>query len=405
MSLTIERLGHLGDGIAPGPVYVARTLPGEEVAGDIEGDRIAAPKILTPSPERVSAPCRHYKGCGGCGLMHASDGFVAEWKAGVVREALQAQGIEAPIRSVSTSPPMSRRRAVFSGRRLKSGPVVGFHARASDVVVAVPDCRLVRPGLLSAMPALRDLTACLGSRKGEVRFWVTASEAGPDVEATGVPEPDGPPRLLLAGIAERHDLARLTVAGEVIVTRRPPVQDLGGIAVVPPPGAFLQATAEGEAALRNAVLEAAGKARRVADLFAGAGTFALPLARGSEVLAVESDAGLLDALNTGWRRASGLKAVTTEVRDLFRRPLEPDELSGFDAVVIDPPRAGAEVQTRRLAEACVPRIAAVSCNPVTFARDARILTDVGYILHWIDVIDQFRWSAHVELAAAFSRRG
>ena len=403
MNHLIERLGHLGDGIAPGPVYVARALPGEEVAGDIAGGRIAAPKILKPSPDRVAAHCAHYKSCGGCGLMHASDGFVENWKSGVVREALAAQGLPAPIRGVATSPPGSRRRAVFSGRRLKSGPVVGFHARASETVVGVPDCRLVHPDLLAVIPALRELTGLLGSRKGELRFWATLSRGGVDVEVEGGRDVDGPLRMALARIAEQFDLARLSAGGDVIVTRRAPVQSFDGIAVEPPPGAFLQATEDGETALRRAVLEAVGNARRVADLFAGCGTFALPLARGAEVLAVEGEPALLDALDRGWRQAEGLKSVRTEVRDLFRRPLEPDELARFDAVVIDPPRAGAEAQTSRLAEARVPRIAAVSCNPVTFARDAKLLVDAGYSLRWVEVVDQFRWSPHVEIAAAFDR--
>ena len=399
----ITRLGHLGDGIADGPVFVARALPGEVVDGEIEGGRIARPKILTPSPDRVAAPCTHYKGCGGCALMHASDGFVAAWKRDVVVTALAAQGIEAPVHGPATSPPASRRRATFSGRRLKSGPVVGFHARAADTVTAVPGCHLVQPELLRALPACEAITAQLGSRKGEMRFRVTLSEAGIDTDFDGGRPLEGADRVALAALAEAHDLARLSAGGEVIVERRPPVQHFGGIAVVPPPGAFLQATAEGEAALRDAVMRAIAGARRVFDLFAGCGTFALPLSRQAEVLAVEADQPLLAALDTGWRHGRGLKNVRTEARDLFRRPLLVDEFKGVEAVVIDPPRAGAEAQTMALAEAGVPRVAAVSCSPVTFARDARILINAGYHLDRVEVVDQFRWSAHVELAAAFRR--
>ncbi|MDU8944528.1 class I SAM-dependent RNA methyltransferase [Ovoidimarina sediminis] len=401
MSLRVTRLGHLGDGIADGPVFVARALPGEVVEGEIEGGRIARPKILTPSADRVAAPCRHYKGCGGCALMHGSDDFVAGWKVDVVRTALAAQGIEAEVRGPATSPPASRRRATFSGRRLKSGPVVGFHGRGADTVTAVPGCILVEPALLAALPVCEAITQRMGSRKGEIRFRVTASEAGIDTDFEGGRATDGADRVALAALAEAHDLARLSVEGEVIVERRPPRQSFDGIGVVPPPGAFLQATAAGEAALRRAVTDVVGGARRIADLFAGCGTFALPLARQAEVLAVEGDPALLAALDTGWRHAKGLKAVRTEARDLFRRPLLPDELSRFDAVVIDPPRAGAEAQTAALAEAQVPRIAAVSCNPVTFARDAALLIGAGYTLDRVEVVDQFRWSPHVELAAAF----
>ncbi len=399
----IERLGHRGDGIAAGPVYAARTLPGELVDGPVEGDRIVAPKILEPSAYRVRAPCLHYKACGGCALMHAADSLVAKWKVSVVRDALHARGIAAPDAEILTSPPGARRRATFAGRRLKSGPVVGFHSRASETVTAVPECRGVRPELLAALPAMGEMTRRFGSRKGAVRFFATVGEAGVDIDVSGGAALDGPGRIALAALADTHDLARLSYDGEVMVERRPPVQRFGGAAVVPPPGAFLQATEDGEAALLEATLKGVGPARRIVDLFAGCGTFTLPLAAYAEVHAVEGDALMVAALDRGWRRAAGSRRVTTEVRDLFRRPLEPDELDGFDAAVIDPPRAGAEAQTRALAASRVPRIAAVSCNPVSFARDARILCDAGFRVDSLRIVDQFRWSPHIELAATFVR--
>lgn len=403
MTLTVVRLGHLGEGIAEGPVYIPRTLPGEVVTGAIEGDRLTRPKIVTPSADRVTAPCRHYRFCGGCGLMHASDSFLEGWKREVVRTALAARGIAAELVGPFTSPPNSRRRAVLSGRRLRSGPVVGFHAPASGTVTAIPDCRLLAPQLLAALPACEELTALLGSRKGGIRLTLAASGAGPDLAVTGTRALTGPDRATLAALADRHDLARLAVDGETIVTRRPPAQTFGGIRVVPPPGGFLQATAEGEAALRSAVLAGTAGARRVADLFAGCGTFALPLSARAEVHAVEADADMLAALDAAWRRAGGLKTVTTETRDLFRRPLGADELARLDAVVIDPPRAGAEAQMREIARSPVPRVVAVSCNPVSFARDAAILAAAGFRPGPVTLVDQFRWSSHIELVAAFAR--
>lgn len=403
MAHKVLRLGHLGDGIADGPVYASRALPGEVIEGEVVGDRIAKPKIVTPSPDRVAAPCRHYKSCGGCALQHASDGFVENWKADVVRSALAAQGLDAPVRKVVTSPASSRRRATLSGRRLKSGPVVGFHAPASDALTAIPDCRLLAPEVMAGLPALQALVTMLGSRKGEMRLQVTASDAGLDVDAKGgraLTAADWEP---LADLARTRDLARLTVEGELVVERRPPVVHFDGVAVVPPAGAFLQATVLGETALLDGVREAVGPASSIVDLFAGCGTFSLPLAMSSEVHAVEGAQALLTALDDGWRKAKGLKKVTTETRDLFRRPLLADELARFAAVVIDPPRAGAEAQTRAIAEAKVDRVAFVSCSPTTFARDARILTDAGYRMDWIDVIDQFRWATHVELVASFRR--
>ncbi len=401
--LTIERLGHLGDGIAAGPVFVPMTLPGEVVEGAVEAGRMAAPRIVTPSPDRVRAPCRHYRACGGCGLMHASDPFVAGWKADVVRQALAAQGLAADIRPTITSPAHSRRRATLAGRRLKSGAMVGFHARASAVLSEITDCHLLHPALMAALPALRAIVAAGGTRKGEMALTVTRTDAGIDLAASGGKPMDPGLFTTLAGLCEDHDLARLIWDGEPVVTRRPPAQSFGAARVVPPSGGFLQATAEGEAALLAALDEATAGARRVADLFAGAGTFTLPLATRAEVHAVEGEAALSSALVAGWRQAQGLHRVTCETRDLYRRPLEPDELARFDAVIIDPPRAGCEAQAARLAASTVPVIAALSCNPVTLARDLKILTQGGYRIDWVQPIDQFRWSPHVEIAARLSR--
>ena len=398
--LTISRLGHRGDGIAEGPVYVPLTLPGEEVEVD---DATGALRILTPSDQRVRPPCPHFKGCGGCALQHASDDFVAGWKVDVVRNALRAQGLEAAMRPIATSPARSRRRATLAGKRTKKGVIVGFHARASDTVVPVPDCHLLHPGLMECLPALEEITTLGASRKGTLDLALTLSEAGVDLSVTGAKPMDAALFAALGALAQAHDLARLSWNSDLVAERRPPVQRMGRALVSPPPGAFLQATAEGEAALVGAVREAVGGARHMADLFAGCGTFTLPLAEGAEIHAVEGETALLAALDLGWRRAEGLRRVTTETRDLFRRPLMPDELSRYEALVIDPPRAGAEAQVAQIAAAEVPVVAMVSCNPVTFARDARVLVEVGFALDWVQVVDQFRWSPHVELAARFIR--
>lgn len=399
--MIIERLSLRAEGMVDG-ITVPRTLPGEEIDGAINAGRIPQPKILTPSVHRVSAPCRHYKACGGCALLHASDGFVADWKQDVVRQALSAQGLEAPLRPILTSPPNSRRRATLAGRRLKSGALVGFHARASDTVTAIPACQVLDPALLAVIPALEDMVIEGGSRKGEMKLTITAFTQGVEVSVTGGKPLDTALRMALPQIAGRHGLARLAWDGEVLLQQEPPTLRMGRALVSPPAGAFLQATPQGEAALQAAVKEAVGDARHVVDLFAGCGTFSLPLAETAEVLAVEGLGAMLDSLDLGWRMAPGLKRVTTEIRDLFRRPLLPDELAKFDAVVIDPPRAGAEAQIAEIIRAKVPVIAAVSCNPVTFARDARALVQAGYRLDWVQVVDQFRWSAHVELAARFT---
>ena len=404
MIVTVARLGHLGDGIAvtdAGQIFVPGALPGEVVDGTLQDDRLTDTRIVTPSTVRVRPPCMHARSCGGCQLQHASDAFVADWKVQVVQSALAGQGLTAPFRPIITSPPSTRRRATLAARRTKSGVLLGFHARASDTLVAVPGCQLLHPDLIAALPGLEALVRIGGSRSAEVALTVTRSKAGVDVAVSGGKPLDGALRLDLARIVEAHKFSRLTWADETVALRDQPVQRFGTATVVPPPGAFLQATEAGELALLSAVRAALGPQKRVIDLFAGLGTFALPLAQETEVHAVEGDAAMTAALDKSLRQTENLRRLTVETRDLFRRPLEPDEFKGVTGVVIDPPRAGAEAQTDRLARAGVPVIAAVSCNPVTFARDARILLQAGYRLDWVQVVDQFRWSTHVELVGCF----
>ncbi|GHC50514.1 class I SAM-dependent RNA methyltransferase [Neogemmobacter tilapiae] len=402
MQVTIEKLGHLGDGIGAG-LFAPGTLPGEVVTGELRGETLQDIRIVTPSPDRVKPPCVHARACGGCLMQHASDALTARWKEGIVQGALAGQGLEAPLRPILTSPARSRRRATLAGRRTKAGALLGFHQRGSDVIIPVPQCQLLHPDLIAAFPALEALVITGGSRSGEMSLTVTRSLTGLDVSVTGGKPMDAELGLNLARLAEEKGLARLTWNNETLALRIMPMLGFGGARVPMPPGAFLQATDHGEASLLTAVKEAIGPARKIADLFAGCGTFALSLAAQAEILAVEGDAALTAALEKGWRQAQGLKKVTTETRDLFRRPLEPDEFKGIEAVVIDPPRAGAEAQCARLAASKVPVIAYVSCNPVTFARDAKALIAGGYHLDWVQPVDQFRWSAHVELAARFSR--
>lgn len=407
MKITIERLGHLGDGIAQGPagpLFAPGLLPGEEAEGRLDGDTLAEIRILTPSADRVRPPCAHARTCGGCQLQHASDRFVADWKQGVVRQALLQQGLAAPFHGpVVTSPPGSRRRATLSGRKTKGGALVGFHARGRELIVPVPHCQLLHPDLMATLPALEALVVFGGSRSTEQALVVTRSLTGPDVAVTGGKPLDPMQKMELARLAERHGLARLSWDGEAVAQRVEPQVALGRARVGVPPGAFLQATEAGEAALVALVRAALGPQRRLADLFCGLGTFALPLAEETEVLAYEGDAALTGALDRAARATPGLRRIAVETRDLFRRPLEADELKGLTGVVIDPPRAGAEAQVHRLAAATVPVIAMVSCNPVTFARDARLLVAGGYVLDWVQVVDQFRWSVHVELVARFTK--
>lgn len=401
--ITIDRLGHQGDGVVQGggERFVPYTLPGEVIEVNAKGD---LQTVVTASPHRVEPLCKHFGTCGGCAVQHGADAFVAEWKVDVVRRALSARNIEMKFGGLATSPAGTRRRAVFGGRRTRKGVSVGFHQRGSNQLVEIEECVVVDPKVMTAMPALEELTVIGASRNSTIRLSVTLSVAGLDVfvdeahplERTMLPK--------LAEIATRHNLARLTWNDEVIVSANPPIQRMGRARVVPPPGAFLQATPHGQAALLATVKQAVGKASRIVDLFAGCGTFALPLAENAEIHAVENDGPMLSALETAWRRTEGaLHRITTENRDLFRRPMLSSELKGYDAVVIDPPRAGAASQIGELAQSAIKTIVFVSCNPVTFARDAEVLTNAGYTMGSVRVVDQFRWSPHIELVATFTK--
>ena len=270
---TITRLGHKGDGIADGPIFAPQTLPGEIVTGVVHGQRLRNIKIETPSSDRVAAPCRHFKSCGGCQLQHASDAFLAVWKVDVVRAALAAHEIEAEFLPIIVSPPQSRRRATLTARRTKKGAMAGFHAKESDAIVEIPDCRLLHPDLLMALPVAESLAMIGASRKHSVSVTARQSENGLDILVAGGKSLDGPLRIELAGLAEKYQLARICWEDEVIATRHPPEQRFGLAKVVPPPGAFLQATREGEAALLADVQQHISGAKRLVDLFAGCGTF------------------------------------------------------------------------------------------------------------------------------------
>ena len=336
-------------------------------------------------------------------LQHASDDFLADWKAGTIVRALAARGIAAPIRPTLTSPPRSRRRAVLSARRTRKTVTVGFHARRAEALVDVTECHVLRPEILAAKPVFARLAAIGATRTAELRLTVLSGPAGLDVAAAGGRPLDADLRARLAAVAAEADLARLAWDGEPVAVLRPPVQAMGAARVVPPPGAFLQATAEGEAALRAAVSEATAGARRIADLFAGCGTFALPLAGAAQVLAVEGDAAMAAALDAGWRQAPGLRPV--ETRDA--RPVPPSAArrrvrrhrGGGDRPAAGR-RRGAVPRTGPFGRRARRRGLVRSGELRPRCRDPR---RGGFTLDWVQPVDQFRWSGHVELAAGFSR--
>jgi 23S rRNA (uracil1939-C5)-methyltransferase len=404
--LTIARLGRRGDGVAEtdkGLVHVPYALPGEVVSAEIAGDRARLVGVETPAPERIEPFCPYFGRCGGCATQHMDASLYRRWKRDLLVTALARAGIEAPVGELVDAHGAGRRRVILHARRIDGRPAVGFMAARSHDLVAIDHCPILVPALTRAAPDVaRALAAAVNLRK-PLDIQVTATEGGLDVDLRGLGPLADRERQILVQLAERLNLARLSLHGELIVERRPPVLVMGRARVVPPPGGFLQATAAGEEALAGIVAEACAGRKRVADLFAGCGTFTLRLAESSEVHAVESHAPALAALDKAFRGTQGLKRITTETRDLFRRPLLPLELDRFDAVVFDPPRAGAEAQTRQIAASKLRRVVAVSCDAGSFTRDLSILITAGFTVHNIISLDQFRHSPHMEIVGILKR--
>lgn len=412
VELTIARLGAQGDGIADtpqGPVYVAGGVPGDRLRVSLKGERGSIEEIVEPSASRQEPPCRHFGDCGGCALQHVNDDTYRTWKTGLIRESLSRRGIEGvEIEAIMQSTPGSRRRARFSALRRRDGTVVlGFNARRSKHIVDLAACEILRPAIVARLDDIRALLAMLLKPGAACDVQVTEAHSGLDIWLISKKQPKPAAIAALAAKAEAMDLARLSIGAdaEPLAARRPVTVELSGTVLEIPPGAFMQATAEGEAALCTIVTKEIeqSRARRTADLYCGIGTFSFAMAKQASVLAVEGDAGTLNALVAGRNRAQGLKPIEAEVRDLSKRPLMAAEIKKIDAVVFDPPRVGAQAQAAQLASSTVPLVIAVSCNPATFARDARLLIDGGYQLERIWPIDQFLWSPHLELVALFKR--
>lgn len=405
--LSVTRLGQRGDGIAEtqaGDVFVPYALPGETVRAVRDGDRAQLVEIITPADSRIAAICPLFTRCGGCAAQHMAPALYREWKRRQVETALSRAGVAAPVADIVDGHGTGRRRVTFHARREGPGMLVGFMVARSHDLIAIPACPVLAPGLARAPAAAQLVANRLGGSNKPLDIQITASEAGLDIDIRGHGPAGDKLRLSLTEAAERLDLARLSIHGEIVVERRPPQQRMGKAMVAPAPGGFLQATAAGEDAIADLVLAGLpAKAKRVADLFAGCGPIAFRLAERAQVHAVESDKAAILALTRAAAATQGLKPISSEVRDLFRRPLLEHELNAFDAVVLDPPRAGAEAQVRRLATAKTGTVVYVSCDAATFARDAAILIAGGYALEGVTPVDQFRYSAHIELVGVFRR--
>jgi 23S rRNA (uracil1939-C5)-methyltransferase len=408
--LAITRLGSRGDGVADtevGSVYVPYALPGETT--EVEPwpghpDRRRLAKVDIASPDRITPICPHFGVCGGCALQHLATARYRDWKRALVVAALQRAGLDVPVDDLIDAHGEGRRRAVFHARRSARDVLeVGFAALRAHHVVAIDRCPILAPALAGAIETAWDIAEVLASTRKPLDIQVTATDVGLDVDVRGSGPLTAPKTMALARVADRRNLARLTRHGEIVAQRTPPTLTVGPAQVVLPAGAFLQATSTGDAILAQRVVAYCESAATVADLFCGVGPFALRLAERAKVTAVDNDEEAIAALRGAAAGTPGLKPVAIQLRDLSRRPLGQAELKRFDAVVFDPPRQGAEAQARELAASTVPTVVAVSCNPTTFARDARILVDGGYRVMQVVPVDQFLFSAHVEVVANFKK--
>ncbi len=402
-ALAIVALDAHGRGVAEGGASVPGALPGETARVQLAGKRAELVELVSASPERAQPFCRWFGTCGGCAAQHISEALYREWKRGLVVEALKRARLEAHVAPLIDAHGAGRRRATLHARFPHGGPdEVGFMRARSHDIVSIDACPLFAPAMAGAVEAAQAFARDLKGLAKPLDIGVTATLEGLDVDLRGSGPLELPETRKLSHTAERLDIARVANHGAVVIERRPPRVAFGETLVTLPPGGFLQATEAGETQLAAFAEAAFRDARKVADLFCGVGAFALRLARRREVLAADSDAAAIHALERA-AAAQGLNRLVAETRDLFRRPLRTEELASFDGALIDPPRAGAEAQAHQIAASALPLVVAVSCNATTFARDARILVEGGFRIDEVAPLDQFRFSPHVEIAAVFRR--
>lgn len=405
--VTIESLGAKGDGIAhldQTRLHVPFTLPGEEVELEVSGERAEMQRIITPSPDRIAPLCPHFGVCGGCVVQHWAAPKVADWKRARIAQALSRAGLAPEILPTLDAHGAGRRRVTLHVRIKDGNAQAGFMRAKSHDLIDLDACPLLVPELAPASDLARQIGHILRGLGKPLDVQVTAAQQGLDVDIRGAGAlPEGLVLKLIA-FAGQHRLARLTRHGERLMEAAPPSIQMGeGISAFLPPGSFLQATAEAEETLSRLALEALKGSKSVADLFCGLGPFALRQARHMKVMAYDADKGAIEALQRSIRANPGGKPLAAEARDLFRRPLFAPDLKPFDAVVLDPPRQGAEAQCREIAKSKLARVVYISCDPESFARDAAMLVKAGFVLKRVTPVDQFRFSSHVELVGVLER--
>ncbi|WP_417319329.1 class I SAM-dependent RNA methyltransferase [Emcibacter sp.] len=416
MKVDIHTLGARGDGIA-GPagaeVYIPFSVPGDELEVKLKGKQARISEILEPSEHRQKPACGHFTRCGGCALQHVKSGFYADWKRAQVINALSHRGFgDVDVLPPVTSPPGSRRRTRLNAiGRGKGQAVLGFSERGSHNLIDLKECPVLKEEIVALLPALRDFLGQVMDLRQKMAVEITAAENGLDILLESKGDPSLDLRMDVAAFADSHDIARMSwkdmslkkPSAEMLTERKQPWVTFGGRKIFIPPGTFLQATKEGETALTSRMLPHLKEGGKLVDIFAGVGTFSVPALEKMAVHALEGNGEMVDALQKSIHISPPTRPFSAEVRDLFIRPFLVHELEGYDVAVIDPPRAGAREQMVELASSTVPTIVMVSCNPATFARDARTLVDGGYSMGPVTPVDQFLWSSHLEVVSVFTR--
>lgn len=403
----ITAVGAGGDGIAKDPsgnIYVPFTLPGESVNVAINGDKGTVIALKNQSEERIDPSCMYFEDCGGCSLQQWDQQYYQIWKRNLVVHALEARGLKTDIAPLISCEPRTRRRIVLTAKATPKGLVLGFNRYQSHDIVEISQCPVTCDEITSRFDDIHAIANVLQDNARSFHVTVTAANNGLDIMISGVENVEDRQRQRLTTLAIKFKIARIAIDDEIIIEVAKPIIDFNGVEVILPPGGFLQATKHAEIAMTDIAINWLKKTKNAADLFSGSGTFTFAMAKKMNVKAFENTPSALQALDRASRNANGLKTIHYEERDLFRRPIGAKELSQFDGLLFDPPRAGAEEQVKEIANAIVSRVVAVSCNPVTLARDLSILVKAGYKLEKVIPIDQFLWSPHVEAVALLSRQ-
>jgi len=408
LELRVDELGRHGDGIGrlegdadAQAIFVANALPNELVRARTAGNRGDVLEILEPAPDRVEPICKHFGKCGGCVAQQMSEQIYLDWKIGIVSTALQNKNVDVDVSELRDAHGEGRRRVTYHAQ-LENGKVrAGFMQSRSRELVTIDACPILSRALKDSPVIARELALPFAKTVRQLDIAITQTAQGLDCDVRGAEDVNYDIHVSLAELGDKWDLARITLDGVIELERRKPVLPIGDISLPLPPGGFLQATELGERTLSELVVEETGDANRVADLFCGVGPFALRLAKTATVYAADSNEVAVRALRTGFSHAVGLKQVEAEVRDLFRNPLYRDDLDEFDAVILNPARAGAQAQSEELAASNVPLIIYVSCDPATLARDAALLVEGGYTFQRITLVDQFKYASHIETVSVF----